>query len=191
VGTTEVLRAVDRRAPDQPPLDLRGIAAPGDIGRPSIDGDRVVFSVATLAASRIEEIFLPTRRITALRSADGGALLLGPSELGGQLLFVRSSPAGQEVLLGPRRGRRGKADARLYFTHPTARRDAGHEPGHGRHRAGYPGGRPPRLPPLAPRGVALTLWTTALAPSAAYVTSIRRTAASTRTQILMLARPAA
>ncbi len=191
VGTTVVLRGVDLLAPDQPPFDLRGVAAPGDIGRPSIDGDRVVFTVATLAVSRIEEIFLPTRRITALREAVQGALLLGPSELGGQLLFVRSSPAGQEVLLGPRRGRSGKADRRLYLTHPTARRDAGHEPGHGRHRAGYPGGRPPRLPPLAPEGVQLTLWTTALAPDAAYVTSIRRTAASTATRILTLARPAA
>jgi hypothetical protein len=37
-------------------------------------------------------------------------------------------------------------------------------------------------------GVDLTLWTTALAPDAAYVTSIRRTATGVTTEILALAR---
>jgi hypothetical protein len=187
-GSSDVLRAVDRLAPEQPPVELRRVAGPGAIGRPSIDGDRVVFGVATRAAGSIEEIFLPTRRRTALRSVDHGALLLNPSELAGRLLYVRSSPQGQELLLGPRRERSAAADKPLYVTHPTARRDAVHEPGHGRHGAGYPGRRPPPLPPRAPAGVDLTLWTTALAPSTAYVTSIRRTAAGTTTQILALTR---
>jgi hypothetical protein len=68
------------------------------------------------------------------------------------------------------------------------RRDAGHEPGHHRHGAGYPGGRAPRLPPRAPAGVDLTLWTTALARGAAYVTSIRRAGGATTTQILAIRR---
>ncbi|MEA2150257.1 MAG: hypothetical protein QOD69_2087, partial [Solirubrobacteraceae bacterium] len=89
-GSSDVLRAVDRLAPEQPPVELRRVAGPGAIGRPSIDGDRVVFGVATRAAGSIEEIFLPTRRRTALRSVDHGALLLNPSELAGRLLYVRS-----------------------------------------------------------------------------------------------------
>jgi hypothetical protein len=188
-GDADVLRAVDLSAPAEPVQELRRVVGPDRIGRPSLDGDRLTFHIALRRESRIEEIFVPTHRATVLRRADDGALLLNPSEQAGRLLYVRSSPRGQEVLLGPRRGRRGTSDERLYFTHPTVRRDAGHEPGHHRHGAGYPGGRAPRLPPRAPEGVDLTLWTTALAPGLAYVTSIRRTAQGTATQILTLRRP--
>ncbi|MGI9100005.1 MAG: hypothetical protein ACR2H2_16185 [Solirubrobacteraceae bacterium] len=188
-GGGDVLRAVDLHAPEQPPQELRRAAGSDRLGRPSIDGDRAVVHVATRTASRIEEIYLPTHRIAVLRTARGGALLLNPSELAGQLLYVRSSPQGQEVLLGPRRVRGGRADARLYVTPPTVRRDAGHEPGRHRHGAGYPGGRPPRLPERAPAGVDLQLWTTALAPDAAYVTRIVRSAGGTATEVLALGRP--
>ncbi|MEA2154369.1 MAG: hypothetical protein QOE11_509 [Solirubrobacteraceae bacterium] len=187
-GAADVLRAVDLLAPGAAPVELRRVIAPDRIGRPSIDGNRAVFHIATRGASRIEEVFVPTRRRAVLRRARSGALLLNPSELGGQLLYVRSSPQGQEVLLGPRRDRSAAADRRLYRTHPTVRRDAGHEPGHHRHGAGYPGGRAPRLPPRAPAGVDLTLWTTALARGAAYVTSIRRAGGATTTQILAIRR---
>jgi hypothetical protein len=185
----DVLRAVDLLAPAEPVQELRRVVGPDRIGRPSLDGDRVVFHVATRGGSRIEEIFVPTRHVAVLRRADQGALLLDPSEQAGSVLYVSSSPQGQAVLLGPRRRRSGDADVRLYFTHPTVRRDAGHEPGRHRHGAGYPGGRPPRLPARAPAGVDLELWTTALAPGLAYVTSIRRTSRGTTTQILALRRP--
>lgn len=187
-GGADVLRAVDLAAPAEPIQELRRVIGPDRIGRPSLDGDRLTFHVALRRESRIEEIFVPTHRVAILRRADEGALLLNPSELGGRLLYVRSSPQRQEVLLGPRRGRSGTADERLYGTHATVRRDAGHEPGHSRHGAGYPRGRAPRLPARAPEGVDLTLWTTALAPAAAYVTSIRRTSAGTATQILRFRR---
>ncbi len=189
-GGADVLRAVDLTAPGEASVELRRVIGPDRIGRPSIDADRLVFHVATRSASRIEEIFVPTARVTVLRRVreGAGALLLNPSELGGQLLYVRSSPEGQEVLLGPRRGRRGTADERLYRTVPAARRDAGHEPGRSRHGAGYPRGRAPRLPERGPEGVDVTLWTTALAPGAAYVTSIRRTAQGTATRIITLPR---
>ena len=187
-GSGDVLRVVDLIVPEQPPLQLRRTVGPDRLGRPSIDGDRVIVHVATRTASRIEEIYVPTRRVAVLRNAKDGALLLNPSELAGRLLYVRSSAQGQEVLLGPRHARRGRADERLYATHPTVRRDAGHEPGRSRHGAGYPGGRPPRLPERAPAGVELELWTTALAPDAAYVTRIGRTARGTATEILALGR---
>lgn len=187
-GGADVLRAVDLLAPTQPPRELRRVLGPDQIGRPSLDGDRAVFHVATRSESTIEEVFVPTGRATVLRRARGGALLLNPSEHGGELLYVRSSPQGQFVLLGPRRERSGRADGRLYATHATVRRDAGHEPGHSRHSAGYPGHRPPRLPARAPYGVDLELWTTALGPDTAYVTRLRRTPRGATTTIMALAR---
>ena len=92
------------------------------------------------------------------------------------------------MLIGPRRSRRGDRDRPLLSMHPPVRRDAGHEPGHKRHTEGYPGGRAPTLPPRAPAGVAVTLWSTALAPGVAYVSRMRRTVAGTSTVIVRLAR---
>ncbi len=187
-GAADVLRAVDLAAPDQPARELRRVAAPDRLGRPSIDGDRAIFHVASRASSRIEEVFVPTGRVAVLRSARNGALLLNPSERAGDLLFVSSSALGQFVLIGPRRARSGRSDTSLYTTHPTARRDAAREPNRSRHGAGYPGGRAPRLPPRAPEGVDITLWTTALTADAAYVTRIRRTSRGETAEILRLAR---
>jgi hypothetical protein len=164
------------------------VAPPGRIGRPSINGDRVVFHVALRADSRIEEIYLPTLRRTALRIARGGAQLLNPSEEGGSLLYVRSSAVRQQVLLGLRRARAGSHDRVLLTTYATVRPDAGHEPGRERHHEGYPRHRAPRLPERAPVGVTVTLWSTALAPGAAYVSRSRRTASGTATTIVRLPR---
>ena len=187
-GNADVLRAVDLLAPAQPPRDLLRVAGTDRLGRPSLDGDRAVLHVATRTASRIDEIYLPSGRIAVLRRSGQGALLLNPSEEAGQLLYVRSSPQGQDVLLGARRDRSGRADVRLYGAAPTARRDAGHELGHHRHGAGYPGGRPPPLPPRPPAGVDLELWTTALAPGTAYVTRVMRSRHGSSIAILALAR---
>lgn len=186
--TGDVLRFVDLLAAGQPAVDIRRVAAPDRIGRPSIDGDRLVFHLARRADSRIEEIYLPTRRRAVLRIARSGAQLLNPSEEGGSLLYVRSTAERQQVLLGPRRARAGRGDRVLLTTHATVRRDAGHEPGRRRHNEGYPGRRAPRLPERAPPGVTVTLWSTALAPGAAYVSRSRRTAAGTMSVIVRLPR---
>jgi len=114
--------------------------------------------------------------------------LLRRPQLGGKLLYVRSSLRGQKLLLGPRRGRSGRADKLLYVALPDSRRDAGHERGRVRHGEGYPGGRPRRLAPRSPEGVRGTLWTTALARRSAYVTRIRHTDRGVSTQILKLRR---
>ena len=187
-GDADVLRALDLAAADQPARELRRVVAPDRLGRPSIDGDRAIFHVATRASSRIEEVFVPSGRVAVLRNARNGALLLNPSERAGDLLFVSSSPLGQFVLIGPRCARSGSSDTSLYTTHPTARRDAAREPNRNRHGAGYPRGRAPRLPPRAPEGVDITLWTTALTADAAYVTRIRRTSRGESAEILRLAR---
>ena len=126
--------------------------------------------------SRIEEIYLPTRRRTTLRTGRDGAQLLNPSEEGGDAALRQRVRERQQVLIGPRRARRGDRDRALLAMHATVRRDAGHEPGRKRHREGYPGRRAPRLPARAPAGAAVTLWSTALAPDAAYVSRMRRTA---------------
>lgn len=184
----DALRGLDLRSPGSPPVALRSTRAPDRIGRPSLDGDRVVYHLARRTSSRIEEIHLPTLRRTALRRAPRGTQLLNPSAHGGLLLLVSASAERQQLLLGPRRLRRGGRDRRLLSMHPTVRRDAAHEPGRGRHRAGYPGGRPRRLPQRAPAGVQITLWSTALAPDAAYVSRMRRTRAGTATAILRIER---
>ncbi len=184
----EVLRAVDLRASGQPAVDLRRATAPARLGRPSVSGDRVVYHVATRRSSRIEEIYLPSRRRTSLRKATKGAQLLNPSEHGNSLLWVRSTAERQQVLIGPRRARRGGRDSSLLTAKPTIRRDLGREPGRHRHAAGYPGGRAPSFPSRPPEGVTTTLWSTALAPDGAYVSRMRRTREGTSTVIVRLSR---
>ncbi len=185
----EVLRLIDLTAPDQPPVDIRTVRAPNRIGRPSVDEHRAVYHVARRGdPSTIEEIFLPTRRRTRLRTGRQGAQLLNPSELGGTLLYITSSAERQRVRIGPRRARSGDNDRSLFSMHPVVRRDAGHERGRDRHGAGYPGGQAPKFPERAPEGVAVTLWSTALAPGAAYVTRQRRSAEGTSNTILRISR---
>jgi len=185
----DVLRVLDLTAPGQPPADIRRVRAPDRIGRPSIDGDLVVYHYARRADnSAIEEIYLPTRRRTRLRTGRNGAQLLNPSEQGGSLLYVRSTSERQEVLIGPRSASRGARDRSLFSMHPVVRRDAGHERGRERHGAGYPGGRSPKFPERAREGVSVTLWSTALAPDRAYVSRLRRAAEGTSSTILRLRR---
>ena len=69
-----------------------------------------------------------------------------------------------------------RKDRALYGTVPTGRRDAGYEPGAEHHRHGHP----KKLPPRPKRGVRITLWSTALAPDAAYVTRLRQDAGQAR-----------
>ena len=180
----DVLRAVELAAPQEPQRVLRRVSAPDRIGRPSLDGDRVVYHVARRSYSRLEEEHLPTGRRVVLRRGREGNQLLNPSLRDGRLLYVRSSARRQEVLLGDRRG----GDRRIYSTLPTTRRDAVREPGRSRHGAGYPRGRAPRLPARPRAGNAVTLWSTALDDDRAYVTRQRRSGDRTTTVILRLAR---
>jgi len=184
-GGGDVLRMLDLQAPGLPPADIRRVPAPVRIGRPSLDGDHLVFHVAQRSESRIEEIYLPTRRRTTLRIGADGAQLLNPSEEGGELLYVSASFERQRVLLGPRRSRRGDRDRVLLSMPPTVRRDAGHERGRKRHGEGYPGGRAPKSPPRSPAAVAVTLWSTALAPGGAYVSRVRRTLSGTTSTVIL------
>ena len=187
-GAADVLRAVDLQAPAAPAVTLHRVKAPARLGRPSVVGDHAVYHVAQTDDSRIEEIFLPTRRRTTLRRGRTGRQLLNPSEEGGELLYVMASAERQQLLIGPRRARGGDRDRSLLTKGRTVRPDAGHERGRDRHGAGYPGGRPPKRPERPQQGTATTLWSTALAPGVAYVTRIKTTPQGTTSVILRLAR---
>jgi hypothetical protein len=144
---------------------IRLLARAAQLGRPSLEGGRLAFH----ANGRIVLADLATGRLTTVRR-ERRALLLNPSLHGGRLLYVRSIYRRQELRLGPQTARRPRRDAKLWSTVPTGRRDAGYEPGKEHHRMGYPKKlwRRPR------RGLSMTLWTTALAADAAYVTRLRQ-----------------
>ena len=163
-------------------------ARPGEqLGRPSIVGSTIVFHRAGKAGSSIRLFDLATGRESLLRS-ERRALLSNPSFDGRRVLYVRSTYTLQELRLGILQRRSTTRDRALYRTTPTARRDASHEPGHHRHSAGYKGGKPPPLAPRPPAGVVDTLWTTALGPSAAYVTRLRKKSGVTTATLLSVPR---
>jgi hypothetical protein len=157
------------------------------LGRPGLAGQTLVFHRAGREGSQIRLLDLGTGREQLLRS-ERRALLSNPSYDGRQLLYVRSTFTRQELRIGPARRDATTRDRRIYDTVPTARRDAGHEKGHARHRAGYPGGRPPRLAPRPRAGVTDTLWSTALGPRDAYVTRLRLRGGTTTATVLSVPR---
>jgi hypothetical protein len=149
----------------------RPVMRAADVGRPALEGNLLVFHVAGRSGGRIVLADLAAGRIRTIRR-ERRAQLLNPSLLGGWLLYVRAVYRQQELLIGPLARRSPRRDRSLWSTVPTGRRDAGHEPGIRHHRHGHPRGlwRRPRA------GLALTLWTTALAADAAYVTRLRQIA---------------
>ncbi len=183
VGTTQLV--AQPRNISAPPRIVATARAGEQLGRPALTGQALVFHRAGRSGSQIRLLDLGTGRERVLRF-ERRALLLNPSFDGSELLYVRSTSTRQELRLGPPDRRATTRDRRLYGTTPTGRRDAGHEKGHGRHRAGYPGGKPPPLPPRPRAGVSTTLWTTALGPGAAYVTRLRHRGGTTGTVATVL-----
>jgi hypothetical protein len=156
-GDTLVARPIDA------PTEARTIAAasrPTQLGRPAIDGDLVVFHVATPHGSRIVEYNLETSTSRVLRRTIS-VLLTNPSLLGGRILYVRQTDLSQVLELGP--AQPGAGDRVLYRLGAPAPHDSGHEPGYS-HVTRTP------HPPIA----AWTLWTTALSTKRAYVTLLPR-----------------
>jgi hypothetical protein len=160
---TDRLYALERNVPGAPARALITAAtSTASLGPPAIEGVKMVFHLNGRTRSRIVEFDLTTDVHRDLVSSRG-ALLLNPSLSKGVLAYVRSSSRAQQLRVGGRS---------VYSTTPTARRDAGVEPGKHRHHAGYRNGRP-RETPRPPRGVTRTLWTTALTPTDAYVTVLQ------------------
>ena len=130
------------------------------LGRPAISGDVVVYAAETTRWSAIYAADLAGGRKRVLRRSDR-VQLTNPSILGGRLLYVRTSNLDQRLVVAPLR--RGSSRT-LYRLGPPARRDSGYERGHSHHTRTPPARRPSRF----------LLWTTALAPNAAYVSLIQR-----------------
>lgn len=156
------LYSLQRNVAGAPARELvTATTASGALGPPAVEDARMVFHFNGRTQSRILEFDLDTDVVRELERSRG-ALLLNPSLSQGVMAYVRSTARRQELRVG---------DRVVYSTTPTARRDAGVEPGKHLHHAGYPNGRP-RMAPRPPRGVVRTLWTTALTPANAYVTVI-------------------
>ncbi len=144
------------------------------LGRPVLDGPRIVFDRSTRTGSRIIAVDLATGVRRTLRRARS-ALLLGPSVVGRRLMYVRSTYRRQRILLGGRV---------VYSTTPTARRDVGYETGRHPHHQGYPKGRRPAGYARPPAGLTVTLSTTAFDGATGYVTRLRHRGGRTTARIL-------
>jgi hypothetical protein len=167
-----------------PPRAVATGALSGELGRPAVTGALLLFHAATRRGSRIEALDLATGSRRTLRR-EARTQLLNPSALGDRLLYVRATYKRQQARIGPLADGRPSGDRILYATVPTGRRDAGYEPGKEHHKHG----NPHKLWPRPRRGVHDTLWTTALAADAAYVTRLRqRTGKPVQPALLRLAR---
>jgi hypothetical protein len=183
------LLARPRARPDSPARTLESVPPRADVGRPVVDGTRVVYHLAGTNGSRIvlRDLALGTHAVVRRRQR---ALLTNPSLIGDTLLHVSSTSGVQEVLLGSPAG----SDRPLYATTPSARRDAGRQGGRRRHahyrfiRGRYRAVAPPPLAPRPPRGSTVTLWTTALGPDAAYVTRLTSRGSRTTSAVLRIPR---
>jgi hypothetical protein len=153
-GDRIAARRLPAAADDRP---LAAVRAPAQLGRPSLDGNVVVFHVSGRTRSQIAEVNLATGRKRILR-ASRQEQLTNPSVFGNRILYVRQSNTAQVLELGPRRpGGRGRL---LMGSRSTSRRDNGFEPGHSEFTL-----TPPALPPAR-----WLFWTTALSRRAAYLT---------------------
>jgi hypothetical protein len=144
-------------------LVLGAASPPAQVGRPSLSGDIAVFGTATPHGSWITSVNLRTGERRRLRSSRHDQLL-SPSLEGGELLYARISRCAQQLRLGPAGS---GSDRTLLTLPPLAAQDLGRERGHTDQGARTPC-------PGKPRPTATMLWTTALAATTAYVTTLRQ-----------------
>ena len=133
----------------------------GELGRPVVSGDFVLFHFATAQGSSLIFVNLANGKRRAVRRSQDD-LLMNPSVLGSSLLYVRASRCSQQLRLVPLFG--GKARV-LYAIAPLAGQDLGHERGHTRQGEHLPC-------PYRPKPTTRMLWTTALSETSAYVTVV-------------------
>ncbi len=160
---------------------LAGPRAPGQIGRPALDGASAVFALNDTRRSVIELVDLRSGRERPLRIATRNAQLTSPSLLAGRLLYVRTTRCVQQLRLGAAiPSRRSTRERTLLRLRSTVRRDPGWERGYERaYNMGSVCGTQG-----AGGGGAVRLGATALAPTRAYVTEI----AGARARIVALGR---
>jgi hypothetical protein len=140
------------------------VRPPSVLGRPSVSGSTVVYSVASRKGSWIVAVDLEAGTTRRIRHS-GASILGNPTVLGGALLYVETARCAQRLVLGPLHGVGGRV---LLSTPPLAGQDFGHERGH------TPQGE--HLPCAARvRSTRTMLWTTALDDKTAYVTALTQT----------------
>jgi hypothetical protein len=165
----ERLVTLDLADPAAVPRAVARVPSPATVSRPSLDGDVLAYAVAGRTGSAIRTLNLATGVTAALRDADRGVLLTQPALSAGRLLYVRTTRAHQQLLLGAAVRRRSESDHELLRIRSTTQRDAGHDNGHttqgrlleDRH-----------VRPL--RAARYSLWSTAMTAATAYVTRLRR-----------------
>ena len=155
---------------------LTEVLAPEQLGRPAIAGGRILCHVAGPRGSALLSLDPASGGRTVLRR-EPGAMLSNPASDGLRLLYVRATGRDQQLRLGALTPVPVASDLPVLVHPSSGQRDLEHEPRHSRHRHGR---RRPALPPRAERGVVDTLWSTALAPDAAYVTRLRAREGSPR-----------
>jgi hypothetical protein len=134
------------------------VDAPDQIGRPVLDGQRLVFDVTRGTQTSIVSVDLARRQRQTLRHGKN-VQYLHPTLDAGRLLYVKVTRCRQELDLS-----RPGHDRVLLRAAPMAAQDVGYEPGH----TSQGGRRPCRGGPRGPGDA--VLGTTALAPGAALVT---------------------
>lgn len=144
------------------------------LGRPSLDGELLVYHVATARLSTIVSFDLATSARRTVRKSKT-SLLTNPSLLGGELLYDRQTSRAQLVELGPLGN--GARDRVVYRLAAPSVHDAGHEHGYSRQTRNVP-------PPTAK----WRLWTTALSGTQAYVTLLPRSGPAGAGRLLSLPR---
>ena len=134
----------------------------GQLGRPIVTGDLVLFHFASGQGSSLISVNLANGKRRLLRHSLH-SLLTNPSVSGSSLLYVSASRCSQQLKLAPLFGG-GKARV-LYEIAPLAGQDLGHDRSHTRQGEHLPC-------PHRPKPTTRMLWTTALSTSTAYVTVI-------------------
>jgi hypothetical protein len=145
---------------------IAGSRIAAQIGRPSLDGSRVVFTVSTPSRTAVVMENLLSGATTVLRSAQGGAQLLNASLAGGELLYERFDRCSQKLEIGSLTS--PGSDRTLVSLPSTAVRDPGYE------RAFTHAYNTASLCPNRGSGAGATvrLGATALSASTVYVTEI-------------------
>ena len=168
--------------PLQPPGPARVVVSvppPRNIGRPALDGSTLVYAVNhPRGASRIVAYDLDGGPGATIRGR-AGEQLLNPSLNGGRLLYERVDDCRQQLLLAP-------------LAAPGRPRVLARAPTQVRRDGGYGGnviriGRTPHhcVGPLAGSYPGVTsYWTTALSPSAAYMTVMFAAGGQVQTSVL-------
>jgi hypothetical protein len=178
------LFAVRLSSMGEPAIEIAAVRAPAQVGRPALEGDTVVFHLATPRYSQILAVNLANHHMMVLRSARF-TQLLNPSLQGGRLLYVSVDECRQQLQLGPAFADTGRRD-RVLASRPTdVPRDGGYEPGAIRE------GRTPHHcigPQAQAGGSVLTYWTTALSPTAVFLTVLERRGGASSARVVELRR---